>query len=79
MEFKVGDLVVVNEANNICYYGNEIGPVFVISEANINSMIAYGYHLGDQTKTTIILIIEAYRIATESEIKKYKMKKLFTK
>jgi hypothetical protein len=79
MEFKVGDLVVVNEMNRKYYFRNEIGPVFVVSETNMNSMIAYGYRLDDQKKSTIILVAEAYRIATESEIKNYKIKKIFIK
>jgi hypothetical protein len=39
--------------------------VFVISEVNVDLAYDYGYRLNDKTKFTIILVIEAYRIATE--------------
>ena len=80
MFFKVDDLIILTEDGKDFYRlpRNELGPIYQVVRP-VNTKIVYGYRLNDQTKFNYPISIIYYRIATESEVKTYKIKNLFIK
>jgi hypothetical protein len=74
MKFKLGDMVVLTDESKI--WGDKLSPIFVISI--IHPVLIYGYQLGKQPNSETLILGSRYRLATESEIKTFKLKNLFT-
>jgi hypothetical protein len=81
MEFKLGDMVVLNDESQKYYKRNEkeLTAVFIISKIERDSVFYYGYRIDDQLKNKVLLPVFDYRMTTESEIKSYQLKNLFNK
>jgi hypothetical protein len=81
MEFKIDDYIVLTgEGKKFFWFTeNESSPVLKVFKPFEYSTEIYGYVLNDERKTMNTLSTKYYRIATESEVKKYKMKNLFIK
>jgi hypothetical protein len=80
MNFKVGNLIVLNEdgKNSFKLPSKQIGPIYCVvgpCRNNINGV--YAIELSDKTKFKYLLSAIYYQLATESEIKTYKLKKMF--
>jgi hypothetical protein len=80
MDFKIGDMIVLNEDGKDFFKlpSKQIGPIYCVfgpSRNNINGV--YANELSDKTKFKYLLSAIYYQLATESEIKTYKLKKMF--
>jgi hypothetical protein len=80
MNFIVDDLIVLNDDGKDFFRisKEEIGPIYCVfgpSRNNINGV--YANELSDKTKFKYLLSAIYYQLATESEIKTYKLKKMF--
>jgi hypothetical protein len=77
MKFKLGDLVVLtDESKKYFMRSEELTPIFVVSM--IHPLHVYGYKLDQQPNSKTLILESRYRLATESEIKTFKLKNLFT-
>jgi hypothetical protein len=81
MKFKVDDLIILTEEGIKHYWvtSDQIGEIIRVLLTNNEELDVYGYKLSDPEKNTLFLRGDYYRIATESEIRLYKMKNLFVK
>jgi hypothetical protein len=81
MEFKIDDYVVLNERGKhfFMFTNNKLSPVFKVFKPFEYSTELFGYVLNDERKARHTLSKKYFRIATDSEVKKYKMKNLFIK
>lgn len=79
MEFEIGNLVVLNEKGKEFFLmsSNDPGPVFIVSTANKDSKHVYGHPLGRKVKIENMISSKYHRMATEFEVKTYKLKNMF--
>jgi hypothetical protein len=83
MKFNIGDMVVLTDESKKYYSNNKYDiydkfTIYIISEVKGRSLFYYGYPLNEQQLKSKILIAKYdYRLATESEIKTFKLKNLF--
>jgi hypothetical protein len=79
MEFEIGNLVVLNEKGKKFFLmsSNDPGPVFIVSVVNKDSKRVYGHPLGYKAKIQNTISSRYHRMATESEVKTYKIKNMF--
>jgi hypothetical protein len=76
MKFKLGDMVVLTDKSKIYFMrSDEMSPIFVVSM--MHPLHVYGYKLGDKPNSKTLILESRYRLATESEIKTFKLKNLF--
>jgi hypothetical protein len=81
MEFKIDDYVVLSERGKKFFMSSndKLSPIFKVFKPFGHSTELFGYVLNDERKMRNTLLTECYQIATESEVKNYKMKNLFIK
>jgi hypothetical protein len=79
MHLKADDLIILNEEglNRYRKRNDENGNIYRVSWINEETMIVFVSPLNQEDKKNYLFKREYYRIATESEVKKYKMKNLF--
>ena len=76
MKFKLGDMVVLTDESKIYFLrSGELSPIFVVSM--LHPLHVYGYKLGEKPNTKILILESRYRLATETEVKIFKLKNLF--
>ena len=81
MCFKIGDIVVLTEEGRKHYWvpSSDFGVFFCVTSTYKDTLDVYAYQLNDEERFSHFLSSIYYRIATESEVKTYKLKNLFTK
>jgi hypothetical protein len=79
MRFKVNDLIILTEKGTkyYCKKKDEFGDIYCVSRINKDGFAMFAYSLNDKNKSELIFISEYFRFATESEVKKYKIKNMF--
>jgi hypothetical protein len=81
MNFKVNDLVILSEKGIESYWKTQVRveDVFCVLSTYESGLGMYGYKLNDREKYRFYLRTNNFRIATELDVKKYKIKNLFYK
>jgi hypothetical protein len=79
MRFKIDDLIILTEEGIGNYWTTKarVEDIFCVLSTNEEASRVCAYRLNDQQKNRFSLRGANFRIATELEVKKYKMKKLF--
>ena len=80
MEFKIGDYIIQNiDGDNNCYTNTikniKFLKIFEVIELTTKPIIVIGRHLD----LTSHLVGTRFRLASEKEVKEYKLKKIFLK
>jgi hypothetical protein len=78
MKFKDDKLIILTEEGLKHYWmrSDEIGDIYRVSLFD-EELSAYAQSLNNKNKDKFYFSREHYRFATESEVKKYKIKNLF--
>jgi hypothetical protein len=81
MHFKINNLIILTEEGLKRYQkrNNEIGDIYRILWINEETLTVFVYSLKQNDKSNYIFERKYYRNATESEVKKYRIKKMFVK
>jgi hypothetical protein len=81
MNIKTDKLIILNEKGlkRYCRRKDEIGDIFQASWINEENQTVFVQPLNLEGKGNYLFESKYYRIAVDSEIKKYKMKTLFQK
>jgi hypothetical protein len=79
MKFKLDDLIVLTEDEKDYFQipSKEVGPIYCVVGPYRDNINVYAIEISDKTKYKYLLKTSYYQLATESEIKKYKLKKMF--
>jgi hypothetical protein len=74
--FEIGDLIILTKEGAENYRTTPVEDIFCVLSKNNGASRVCAYELNDQ-QNRFFLRGNNFRIATELEVKKYKMKKLF--
>jgi hypothetical protein len=77
MDFKIGDMIIINDDSKRYFKVTVHSTIFVVLNKHTNPNFLYVYHLGEQTDSETFIAKNHFQLATELEIKKYKIKNLF--
>jgi hypothetical protein len=77
MDFKIGDMIVLNDDSKSHFKSTVHSTIFVVLKEHTNPIFVYVYQLGVQPNSETFIAKKYFRRATEAEVKTFKLKKLF--
>jgi hypothetical protein len=77
MDFKNGDMIVLNDESKSHFKSTVHSTIFVVLKEHTNPILIYVYKLGVQPNSETYIAKQYFRRATEAEIKTFKLKNLF--
>ena len=77
MNFKIGDMIVLNDDSKSHFKSTVHSTIFVVLKEHTNPIFIYVYQLGFQPISDTFIAKQYFRRATEAEIKTFKLKNLF--